>query len=295
MPFLVFVDAGTVTLVDNNQVEEVFVVVFVWLFFAWLQLGFLFHPLPIEAHINLESTLSTPSLYLRHHLAEGLEVLPHGLVDEDVAVGKIKDALHTPRSMQAVDDLESGIGLAGSCCHHQEDAVLAAGDSLNHPVDSDALVVTRRVAVAVAIVRNVEQLSTFFGKVRVSVHPLAMELTERQRCGEIVHTEFAFRTSIHVVLNELLTVGGIGERHIQVVGIADGLLDTVVRGMLMVFSFHYGYGIVVVGVEKIVDTFRFFTMLQRASYYDLSSSIGILQTHVELIPSLVFKSRLDEA
>ena len=101
-----------------------------------------------------------------------------------------------------MDDLESGISLARTCCHHQEDAVLATGDSLDDPVDGDALIITRREAVAIAIVRNIQKLCAFLCEVGVLVHPLAMEFAKCQGCGEVIHAESAFRTCIHIVLNK---------------------------------------------------------------------------------------------
>ena len=75
---------------------------------------------------------------LRHGRAEGPEVVHHGLVDQDVAVGKEKDALLAAGLPQAPDDLKGGVGLAGAGGHDQQDAVLALGDGLDGCVDGIA-------------------------------------------------------------------------------------------------------------------------------------------------------------
>ena len=62
---------------------------------------------------------------LCHGGAEGTEVVHHGLVDQDIAIGEEKNALSLPGLPQAPDDLEGGVGLAGAGGHDEEDAVLA--------------------------------------------------------------------------------------------------------------------------------------------------------------------------
>ena len=86
---------------------------------------------------------------LGHGRAEGAEVVDHGLVDQDIAVGKEQDALLAAGLPQSPDDLKGGVGLAGACGHDQQDAVLALGDGLDGGVDGVALVVARGLAAAV--------------------------------------------------------------------------------------------------------------------------------------------------
>ena len=86
---------------------------------------------------------------LRHGGAEGPEVVDHGLVDEDVAVGEEEDALLASGLPQPPDDLEGGVGLAGAGGHDEQDAVLALGDGLDGGVDGVALVVARLLAAAI--------------------------------------------------------------------------------------------------------------------------------------------------
>ncbi len=89
---------------------------------------------------------------LGHRLPEGPEVVDHGLVDQDVAIGEEEDAFLAPGLPQAPDDLKGGVGLAGAGCHDEEDAILALGDGFDGLVDRDALVVARLLAAGVVVV-----------------------------------------------------------------------------------------------------------------------------------------------
>ena len=86
---------------------------------------------------------------LGHRRAKRPEVIDHGLVDQNVAVGQKQDALLAARLPKPPNDLEGGIGLAGAGRHDQQDAVVALGDGLHGGVDGIDLVVTRRFAAAV--------------------------------------------------------------------------------------------------------------------------------------------------
>jgi len=89
---------------------------------------------------------------LGHGRAERPEIVDHGLVDEDVAVGQEQDALAGAGLPQAPDDLEGGVGLAGAGRHDEQDAALPLGDRLDRGVDGVDLVVARRFAAAVVVV-----------------------------------------------------------------------------------------------------------------------------------------------
>jgi hypothetical protein len=84
---------------------------------------------------------------LGHRALERPEVVDHGLVDQDVAIGQEQDALCLGAALpQPPDDLEGGVGLAGAGGHDQQHAVLAARNGLDRAVDGVELVVARRLA-----------------------------------------------------------------------------------------------------------------------------------------------------
>ena len=82
-------------------------------------------------------------------LVDGLlqrgKVLFDGLVHQHIAVCQVKDLVYRFALQKPVDDLECGVGFAGSGGHHQQQPFLSPGDGVNSPVDGDPLVVTWRV------------------------------------------------------------------------------------------------------------------------------------------------------
>ena len=130
--------AAAMALVDDDQIEEVGaeLLVDVSLFFG---AG---HRL-IEREVDLIGLVGLPLLDLGHGRAERLEVVGHGLIDQDVAVGQKQDALLRLGLPKPPDDLKGGEGLAGAGGHDQQDAILAAGNGLDGLVDGQQLVIAR--------------------------------------------------------------------------------------------------------------------------------------------------------
>jgi hypothetical protein len=83
---------------------------------------------------------------LGHGALERAEVVDHGLVDEDIAIGQEQDALLGAALPQAPDDLERGVGLSGAGGHDQQHAILSTGNGLDRAVDGVELVVARGLA-----------------------------------------------------------------------------------------------------------------------------------------------------
>ena len=137
----------TVTLVHDDQVEEVRGELFVDVLLLLRSRDGL-----IKRQVDFECFIDRAMGDLGHRLTERLEVVGLGLVGEDVAVDEEEDALLGARLPKPPNDLEGGVGLAGAGGHHEQDAVLAAGDGLDGAVDGDELVVMRRLAGTVFVV-----------------------------------------------------------------------------------------------------------------------------------------------
>jgi len=90
---------------------------------------------------------------LVHHFAKRSEVLLHGLIDENIAVGQEQDAFlclglpHTP------NDLERGVSFARAGGHHQQHALLAFGNRFDGTIDGYTLVVAGLPATAISVER----------------------------------------------------------------------------------------------------------------------------------------------
>ncbi len=139
--------AAAMALVHDDQVEEVRRELLVdVLLFLGAGDGL------VERKVDLKRLVGGAVGDLGHRLAERLEVVGLGLIGEDVAVDEKQDALLGARLPQPPDDLEGGVGLARAGGHHQQDAILAAGDGVDRAVDGDELVVARRFAGAVVVV-----------------------------------------------------------------------------------------------------------------------------------------------
>ena len=125
---------------------------------------------------------------LGHGRAEGAEVVDHGLVDEDVAVGEEEDALLAAGLPQPPDDLEGGVGLAGAGGHDEQDAVLALGDGFDGRVDGVALVVARLLAAAVVevVLKDDLLLRRASGPSRRGTSPRARRATGKRRAARSV-------------------------------------------------------------------------------------------------------------
>ena len=174
---------------------------------------------------------------LGHCALEGLEVVDHRLVDEDVAVGEEEDAAVGVRFPEAPDDLEGGVGLAGAGGHDQQGALLAFGDGFDGAVDGDDLVVTRGLA-GVVIILFEDRCG--FGR---DALPGEIALPELFRRGEGVQTDLLFqnaRSQGLVVEDEAVAIAGKGERQVEHSGVVERLLDTVARCVGVVLGFDDG-------------------------------------------------------
>ena len=112
-PTGVLLGAATVTLVDDDEVEEIRLECTERLFVL------ITRQLLIEGQIQLIGAIQLFALDFRHDLCKRLEVLLHGLVNEDVAVSKEQDLFLSAGFPKAVDNLESSIGLAGAGRHNE--------------------------------------------------------------------------------------------------------------------------------------------------------------------------------
>ena len=151
-PAGVLLGAATVTLVDDDEVEEIRLECTERLFVL------ITRQLLIEGQIQLVGAIQLFALDFRHDLCKRLEVLLHGLVNEDIAVSKEQDLFLATGFPKAVDDLECGVCLAGTGRHNEKNAVLPTGYSINGAVDGDTLIVARGLITRLEIIRLCDEL-----------------------------------------------------------------------------------------------------------------------------------------
>ena len=145
------------TLIDNHHIEE-----FRFEQFFVVLGAFLAYQLLIEGEIHLVSRIWVLFVLLVVHLVDGIgerfEILFDRLINQDIAVCQIKHLLHQLRLQQAIDDLESGVGLARSCSHHQQHPLVATSHRIHRSIHSITLIIAGREDVLTRTIRLVDDL-----------------------------------------------------------------------------------------------------------------------------------------
>ncbi|MDT4838060.1 hypothetical protein FQZ97_718060 [compost metagenome] len=281
--------AATVAFVDYHQVEEVRreLLVDVLLFFGASD-GL------VQRQVDLVGGVDLALGDLGHRLAERLEVVVLGLVDQDVAVGQEEDALLLPRFPKPPDDLEGGVGLAGAGGHHQQDAILATRHRLDGAVDGIHLVVAWHAPGAVVVIRRLDPLFGF----ALQALPPAVALPEFIRTGKLVEAQLGFHllaSAAAVVEQEAIAIAGKHEGHVQRLGITESLLHAGADGVLVVLGFDNCDGQVGLVIKNEVSAAGLATAMQLAAHDDAALGKADFLAHLFLdVPTGLLNGRGDE-
>jgi len=181
---------------------------------------------------------------LGHGALEGPEVVDHGLVDQDVAVGQKQDALFSLALPQPPDDLKRGVGLAGAGGHDQQHVALATGDGLDRAVDGVQVVVARRFARGVVKFGNLAHC-------RAPAFPGAVAAPQLGRAGKLSEREVLLQHAAGqrgVAKHKAVDVAGERKRHIEQLGVVNGLGHARAHRMPVVLGLNHGQRDV--GLEK---------------------------------------------
>ena len=127
------------TLIDDYQIEEF------GLELSKRLVALLTRKLMIETHENLIGAVELFIFYLAHDFFERLKILCHGLVNQNISVGKVEYSANDTSPQKFPDDLKGGKRLSRTGRHDEQEAFLAFSYSLNHAVDCDTLIVARRL------------------------------------------------------------------------------------------------------------------------------------------------------
>ena len=232
-PRAVLAGAAPVAFVDDHQIEEAAaeLPVDVLLLLASA------HRL-VERQVDLVARVQVAVPDLGHHRAEGLEVVGHGLVGEDVAVHEEQHPPDLPRLPQPPDDLEDGEGLPRAGGHDQQHPAPAPGDGLHRPLDGRALVVAELLAAGVLVARLEGEPAGFV------VEPLPGPVAPPQvlRGGELVQAELPLDRggpSGAVVEQEGVAVRREHEGHVEGLRVAHGLRQPAADRVVVVLGLHH--------------------------------------------------------
>ena len=145
-PVAIVLSTTTMALIDNHHIEE----------FGLEQLFIIFgalfaNQLLIKGEIHLMGGiwvfLILLVVYLVDGIGEGLEVLFNGLIHQYITVSQIEHLFHQFSLQQTIDDLEGGVGLTRTSCHHEQHTFITTGHSIHRTVDSITLILTGRYPV----------------------------------------------------------------------------------------------------------------------------------------------------
>ena len=230
-----------------------------------------------------------------HGRTERLEVVGPGLVHQNVAVGQKENAPLCPGLPQPPDDLESGVGLAGTSGHHQQNAVLPPGYGLDGAIDGVELVIAGTLAAGVHVVVLGDNL---LGRV-IQPLPGAVTLPKLIRRGEGVQGDFLLHQtsgSGSVMKQKGISVAAEDKGNLQGIGIAQGLLHAIADSMVVVLGLDDGDGDVGFVVEDVVRPLAFGCVPagQLATHDDGSGGEGDLLTDLGLGPARTHHRRGDE-
>ena len=112
-PLGFFARAAAMAFIHHNQIKESRLELAEWL------VAFIARQLLIEAHINFVSAIERFIFHLGNHIFERAEIVLHGLVNQNIAVGEIENALFQFVFHQPPDDLKGGVGFARTGRHDQ--------------------------------------------------------------------------------------------------------------------------------------------------------------------------------
>ena len=136
-----------------------------------------------------------------------------------------------------MNDLKGGVGLARAGGHHQQDAPLALGHTLNGAVHSNPLVIAWLVASLLVVVGHRDgRLGLRIGYALA----LAVSCPELVRRRELVHLETALRTGEEVVLEEAVTIGAVSEGYVERLSVAHSLLHARANSVVGVLRLNNG-------------------------------------------------------
>lgn len=249
MPVGIIVRTAPVAFVDDDEVKEITGKLFIVVLFFSIIVA---HQLLVQSQEDVLGGVDILVVDFFHGIHERIEILPHGLVDEDVPVCQVQDFFKGMGMPEAVNDLEGTEGLSRTRSHDEEEPFLPLFDIFNGPVDGDALVVPGPFAVQ----RGVVGLRIDFHHLVVETLFMAVPVPQVFLFRELHHFQVFIDPRDEVELDEIMAIGGIGKGHIQAPCIFLGLAVSFIGGMLGALGFHHGDGDILVEAEQIVRLFR---------------------------------------
>ena len=172
----------------------------------------------------------------------------HGLVNENVAVGKKQDLFLSAGFPKAVDNLESSIGLSGAGCHNEEYTVMPTSHRINGAVDGDTLIVARGLITRLEIIRLSDELLLL----RCEVLVPNVSLPKILRRGKLLKRQLSLFPGLHIVFKETIAIRAVHKRNVQHLGVFDGLLHPGSNAVPVIFRLDDGKRDIWLVVKQVV-------------------------------------------
>ena len=165
-PTAVFFCRAAMTLVNDNQIEEVFIkkfavpckhffVAFVIIFF------FVACELLIQRKINLIRcycrAVVLKKIDFMYYFFQRFEIAADCLVDKIVSIGKIKDFLFRARLQKTIYNLKSGICFTCAGSHNEQQTIFAFCDCIQRTIYGVSLVISWRICRLTCIERLIDK------------------------------------------------------------------------------------------------------------------------------------------
>ncbi len=225
-----------------------------------------------------------------NHVLERREVSGNGLIHEHIAVRQIEDALNQAGLEESPDDLEGGIGLSGTGCHHEKQTFLTGAERFEHGIDGLTLIVAR-----LAPLRLAERLRLKGILHRSGMPGFADSRLQRRRRGKRLGRQCTLLPRQKIMLIEGGPVGGIGKGGSQHPGILHRLLNARRKRFGRALCLDNGHrGICRTRKQHIIGKKRFFANRLVAAQIDAAIRNFVFQPDSALRPLRLFQCRIDQ-
>ena len=210
---------STMTLIHDNEVKEIR-----GKQFAEMLLIIVTNQLLIQREIHLMGSDGTliilGNIDFMNNLFQRSEVLLNRLIHKNIAVSKVKNLTFQTALQHTVNNLESSIGFASTGSHDEQQAVLTSCNGIYGSVDSNTLIVTRRICILAAVIRLLN-----YRFLRRCHSRLLLEAGNQFSFSrELIQTELTLFTSKEIMLSKPIAIGTISKRKIKHLSIGHSLL-----------------------------------------------------------------------
>ena len=155
-----------------------------------------------------------------NNLFQRSEILLNRLIHKNIAVGKVKNLSFQTALQHTINNLESSIGFTRTGSHNEQQAILTSCNGIYGSVDSNTLIVTRRICILAAVIR----LLNYRFLCRCHSRLLLETSNQFNFRRELIQSKLALFACEEIMLRKSIAIGAIRKRKIKHLSISHGLL-----------------------------------------------------------------------